>query len=136
MSASQSYSILGEPVSGKNHMQIRRNHRTGGRFIAIGDAAASWQVEAVSQLVRQRGRRPTIRGPVYVDYTAYQRTDRRDVDNIESALFDALAKARVIEDDLLIVDHRGRKAVDAARPRIEVSVTAIPTATPLPGPPV
>jgi Holliday junction resolvase RusA-like endonuclease len=118
--------ITGNPISGKNHMQIRYNPRTESRFLAISDAAQKWQVEAVRQLCEQRKgkNRDTLRGPVFVEYRAYQSADVRDIDNIEAALFDALKKAGVIEDDKLIVDHRGRKFVDAEKPRIEIEVCA------------
>lgn len=112
--------IEGRPRSGKNHMQpIWR----GKRMILVkSDAAAEWQASAVQQLVKQRGKRPTLRGPVYVEYTAYQTADVADLDNISSALFDALAKALVIEDDKLIVRQLGMKAIDRQNPRIEVLV--------------
>lgn len=116
------YIIEGVPVSGKNHMQMMVNRKTGKRFMKIGKVAQTWQDDAIGQLTRQRGRRMTIDGPVYVEYIAYQPWDRCDLDNIEAALFDALKKALVIRDDKLIVDHRGRKDVDKERPRIEVSV--------------
>lgn len=122
----QHYVLEGEPVSGKNHNQIRRNRRTGRPYITKGDVAAAWAIDAIQQLVKQRGRQTTIRGPVFVDYTAYQRADTRDIDNMEAALFDALKKALVIEDDRYITDHAGRKRVDPDRPRIEVSITPIP----------
>ena len=124
----KTYCIHGQPVSGKNSTQIRVNRKTGGRFVTTSDAAKTWQMEAVRQLVDQRGRTRTIYGPAYVEYVAYQTADTRDIDNMESALFDALKKARVIEDDKLIVDHRGRKAIDRENPRIEVTVRAIPDA--------
>ena len=122
---SQSYVIEGEPVSGKNHQQIRWSRKHQRRYVAKSDAAATWILDAVQQLVKQRGRSPTLRGPVFVDYTAYQRHDRRDVDNMEAALFDALKDAHVIEDDRFITDHAGRKRVDPERPRIEVTITPI-----------
>lgn len=122
---SKTYCIEGRPVSGKNSTQIRVNRKTGGRFVTTSEAAKGWQAEAIAQLCNQRGRTRTIYGPVFVEYVAYQTADVCDIDNMESALFDALKKARVIEDDKLIQDHRGRKAIDTARPRIEVTVSAI-----------
>ena len=124
---SYGYVIEGVPVSGKNHMQPMVNRKTGKRFMKIGDVAQAWQDEAVAQLAQQRlasGVR-TLDGPVYVEYTAYQPWDRCDLDNMESALFDALKKALVIRDDKLIQDHRGRKAVDKDRPRFEVFVSLL-----------
>jgi Holliday junction resolvase RusA-like endonuclease len=120
------YVIDGRPVSGKNH--TKRVWRGGRQYTVKSDAAAAWQVDAVAQLVKQRGRRPTLRSPVYVEYVAYQSADVCDIDNMESALFDALKKALIIADDALIHDHRGRKAIDRARPRFEVTVTPMPEA--------
>lgn len=121
------YVIEGTPVSGKNHMQPMVNRKTGKRFMKIGKVAQTWQDDAIRQLSEQRTneRRRTIDGTVYVEYIAYQPFDRCDIDNMESALFDALKKALVIRDDKLIVDHRGRKAVDKHRPRFEVIVSPI-----------
>lgn len=121
-----SFTINGVPVSGKNSQRIAVNRRTGQRFTLKSKAAAAWQQNAIAQLTQQRTgkRRHTLAGPVYVEYVAYQATDRCDIDNIEAALFDALRKAQVIEDDKLIVDHHGRKAIDRANPRIEVTVQA------------
>ncbi len=91
--------------------------------MSTSDAAKKWQVDAIRQLTDQRKgkNRTTLRGPVFVEYRAYQTADIRDIDNIESALFDALKKALVIEDDKLIVDHRGRKFVSDT-PRIEIEI--------------
>lgn len=119
------YTIEGIPISGKNSSQIAFNRKTGKTFVRSSKAAKAWQIEAIAQLSEQRGRQKTIDGPVYVEYTAYQPWDRCDIDNMEASLFDALKKALVIRDDKAIVDHRGRKAVDKARPRFEVTVTAI-----------
>lgn len=119
--------IEGVPVSGKNSSRIFVNKRTGARFVTKSKMAASWQTSAIAQLTQQRTgkNRNTLRGQVFVEYRAYQAVDRCDIDNIESALFDALKKALIIEDDKLIVDHRGRKFVDKQRPRIEVELCEV-----------
>lgn len=121
------YVIDGRPRSGKNHTQ-RVFSRKRGAFITVkSEASAAWQFEAIRQLSAQRleRRSATILGPVYVEYIAYQSADVADIDNIECALFDAIAKAGLIANDKNIVDHRGRKAIDRERPRIEVTVTEI-----------
>ncbi len=118
------FCIEGNPVSGKNSVRIMQNRKTGNRFVTKSKAAASWQTSAIAQLTEQRKgkQRLTLRGPVFVEYRAYQKWDSCDIDNIEAALFDALKKAGVIEDDKMIVDHRGRKFVDAEKPRIEIEL--------------
>lgn len=117
------YVIQGEPVSGKNSQQIRFNRRTGARYITKSDAAAGWQVDAVAQLVKQRGRRKTMQGAVRVEFVAWQRSKTRDLDNIAAALFDALKKARVIGDDAQITELAARKYTDPEDPCIEITLT-------------
>jgi Holliday junction resolvase RusA-like endonuclease len=126
VSVKKCFVIEGNPVSGKNHMEIRFNPKTKSRFIAIGKAARTWQDEAVRQLVEQRkgSNRSTLRGQLYIEYRVYQSADTRDIDNIEAALFDALKKAKVIEDDKNIVDHRGAKFL-SDQPRIEIELLEI-----------
>jgi Holliday junction resolvase RusA-like endonuclease len=119
------YVIEGRPRSGKNHTKRVYSRRLKRTITVISDAAAAWQLDAVRQISQQRGRAPTLHGPVYVEYTAFQSVDIADIDNMESALFDAIKKAGLIEDDKLIVDHRGRKAIDAMRPRFEFTITPI-----------
>jgi Holliday junction resolvase RusA-like endonuclease len=115
------YVIEGRPVSGKNSQRIAVNRETGNRFTLKSKAATAWNATATRQLIEQRGRRRKLAGALYVEYTAYQTADICDLDNITSALFDAL-KGIVIEDDSMIVEYRARKAIDRVRPRIEVSV--------------
>jgi Holliday junction resolvase RusA-like endonuclease len=119
--------IMGNPVSGKNSTQILLNKKTGSRFVKKSKAASAWQDEAIAQLTDQRKgkNRKTLRGALYVEYRAYQKWDACDIDNIEAALFDALKKAGVIEDDKNIVDHRGQKFVCKDSPRIEIEILEI-----------
>lgn len=119
------YVIEGRPRSAKNSTQICVNRKTGQRFVRKSKAAGQWQDDAIRQLAQQRGRAKTLRGPVFVDYTVFQTADVADIDNLESALFDALKKARVIEDDKLITDHAGRKRIDRARPRFEIVIREV-----------
>ena len=127
MSVKKCFCITGVPVSGKNSTRIRINRKTGARFVSKSKAATEWQQSAIAQLTEQRKgtNRKTLRGNLYVEYRAYQKWDRCDIDNIESALFDALKKAKVIEDDKLIIDHRGRKFVDSENPRIEIELLEV-----------
>lgn len=126
--SAQNFIIDGEPVSAKNSQQIRHN-RHGRPFIAKSDAAAEWQLNAIGQLSvqRTRGRLATIRGDCAVSFTAYQR-QKRDIDNIASALFDALKKAKVIGDDMDITKIKDAEKITdpECEPRIEVTVTPLP----------
>jgi Holliday junction resolvase RusA-like endonuclease len=118
--------IVGPPVSGKNHMQIRKNRKTGGRFIAKSDAAAAWIVQAAGQLTEQRlrSRVPTFRESVRVTCDVYQTAETPDLDNVLTACGDAMQKAGVVEDDALIHEWCARKFVVPADPRVEITVTA------------
>ena len=126
VSAKKYFCIAGVPVSGKNSSRIMFNKKTKSRFVIKSKAAAAWQADAIRQLTEQRKgtNRNTLRGNIYVEYRAYQKSDRCDIDNIEAALFDALKKAKVIEDDKNIVDHRGQKFI-SENPRIEIELLEV-----------
>src|SRR5690348_10482679 len=101
------------------------NRRTGGRFITKSEAAAAWQVEAVQQLLRQRGRRKTWRGDVAVAVHSVQANKTPDIDNVCNAVLDALKVAQIIEDDKDVVSLHGLKSIDRERQFIEVSISEV-----------
>lgn len=119
------YVIEGEPVSGKNSMRIVWSPKRNRRVVVKSTQASAWQLSAIEQLVKQRGRTKTMRGDVCVALFAYQRDKRRDLDNVIASLLDALKKARVIEDDFNVAQVRATRYIVPNEPRIEVMVTPL-----------
>ena len=128
--------IEGIPRTAKNSQRIFRNKRTGAAFIVAGKSAESWGAQAVRQLIEQysnlrhRANHTAdcrITQDVHVKALIYR--DRRvgDLDNFEHAIGDALQKAGVIKNDSQIESWDGsRKLLDKARPRVELTIEAMP----------
>lgn len=119
------YTVLGEPRSGKNSQKIARAGQR--RFVRKSKAASAWLATAHEQLTTQmRAKRlKLVRGPVRVDVTCYQKVDRCDVDNMVSLVYDAL-KGVCIEDDKTIQGGLNWKYVDRAAPRVDITITPLP----------
>jgi Holliday junction resolvase RusA-like endonuclease len=113
------YVITGIPRSGKNSQQIMRAGQR--RFVRKSKAASQWLDDAFRQLKEQMGRRGALDGKVRVDIVLYQPSDRCDLDNMVSLVYDAL-KGTVIGDDKHIVCGWNEKRVDKGNPRTEVTV--------------
>jgi Holliday junction resolvase RusA-like endonuclease len=113
------YTILGIPRSGKNSQQLMKAGNR--RFVRKSKAASGWLATAAIQLREQLGRRSPLPGAVRVDIIAYQPSDRCDLDNMVSLVYDAL-KGCVIHDDKYIVCGWSEKRVDKGNPRVEVTI--------------
>lgn len=96
-----------------------KNVRRNGR--AATERYTAWAIEALRALQDQRA--VGVAGPISVVYQ-FRRPDRRrrDLGNLEKAVSDLLVKARLIEDDSLIVDLRMMWGGDAP-----VTITISPT---------
>lgn len=113
------YTILGVPRSGKNSQNI---FKVGARrFVRKSKAASQWLAIAEKQLREQLGRQQPMTGKVRVDVVLYQPSDRCDLDNMVSLVYDALKRV-VIGDDKDIVCGWNEKLVDKANPRAEVTI--------------
>ena len=115
--------ILGAPVTKKNHQRIARNRKTGTPFILQSKQAVSWEKAAVWQLANQwRGRKP-ISSAAWVRATFYRERATGDLCNFMGALADALERAGVVENDRLITCWDStRLDKDADRPRVELEI--------------
>ena len=118
----------GQPVSGKNHMQpVHR--RDGSVGIRKGAAVTNWYARVVPVLLQQfqRAGGRTIAIPVHVAVHQFVQhgvcsTANPDGDNAMSAVWDALVRARILQDDRLIVSWSGRKTHDRVNPRVEIVI--------------
>lgn len=119
----------GQPVSAKNHMRPLRlgNGRT---IIARGKVAERWFAATVPVLAKQFAAHglPTLRAPLRVETHQFLKHapgagPSPDGDNVQAAVWDALVKARVIDDDKWIVTWGGSRRQDARNPRVEIEIT-------------
>lgn len=117
--------IDGTPITKKNSQQIRRNSRTGRRFIAQSNRYQSFEQAALWQL---RGSEPDepICVPVQVVEVFYVPDKRRrDLTNLEEAVDDILAAAGVLKDDCwaILDNHDGSHVrIDKDNPRVEIKI--------------
>lgn len=116
------------PVTKKNHQTIRKNRRTGQRYIAQSDTYREY--EAACLLLIPRDARKGLFKPVNVKGIFYMPTDRRvDLTNLLAALHDVLTKAGVLRDDsslsprIVVGTDGSRVLVDRDNPRTEVEIT-------------
>lgn len=87
--------ILGQTPSKKNSKQIRKNWRTGQRFIGSSDIAKDWQLDALTQL--QQEHRRFNKGRIQIDYMFYVKDDvARDLDNMIASVNDVLQEANAL----------------------------------------
>lgn len=121
----------GQPISGKNHMQPIKL-KNGRISIRKGKAVTDWYDRVVPVLARQFAALglTTIRVPVHVDVHQFVKfgvcsTANPDGDNAQSAVWDALVHAHVLQDDRLIVTWGGSKVHDKAKPRVEIEVRVL-----------
>ena len=120
--------ILGNPATKKNNMQIRRNRKTGKNFIAQSDRYLNykdtflWQVPSVAKI--------NINYPINLKCIYYRQTKHRvDLVNLLNATNDLLVEAGVLEDDNcnIVFSHDGSEVrYDKDNPRVEIEIEAIP----------
>lgn len=121
------FTIPLEPVTKKNHQQIRVNRRTGKRFVAQSDKYRLYE-DACVLLISPQERR-NIDYPVNIKALYYMPSHRRvDLINLHSALHDILTKAGVIKDDnanIVVSTDGSRVLYDKDHPRTEVEITRL-----------
>jgi len=122
----------GQPVSAKNGKRAFLNKRTQQMHVTRSQAIISWYAEQVPELTQQFQRLglATIARFVHVDTHQFLRDDvmaaaSPDGDNVMSAAWDALVKAKVLKDDKLVVTWGGSRQRDSARPRVEIEVRVL-----------
>lgn len=122
-SLSLSYRLLliGQLVSGKNRVRIRRDghHYPENRFL-------NWRSQAFCQILDQgQWGKPTITVPVMLtcDYWPGDHTTR-DVSGMLDALFHLLVYAKVLKDDGLVYSVWWRRHAVTAHPQVILEVEA------------
>lgn len=120
--ALMTFTILGPPVTKKNHARIART-RDGRPFILQSRPHEKWVRSAVQQL-RAQGRNAAIfEAPVSLAATIYRSKRIGDLVNFLQAICDALEEAGIVENDRLIQSFDGsRLAHDKENPRVEIRI--------------
>ncbi len=125
----RAFTILGAPATKKNSGRIFRS-RAGRPFVMPSAAFKAWENTAVLQLQSQNRGAPAIATPVELTAVVYRKRNTGDLDNHLSAVCDALQKARIITNDKFVASFgKSRLDKDAARPRVEITITTIGEAT-------
>jgi Holliday junction resolvase RusA-like endonuclease len=124
--------ILGQPVSKKNSMQMAR---IKGRFFPVPSASyRRWMTLAKQQVPGQAAGIPGLpyERPVHLKITAYRHTKRKiDLSNIYAAVEDMLQKYKILKDDALVESHDGSRKIlgvpeNEARVEIELNELIAP----------
>lgn len=112
------------PITKKNHQRIRKNMRTGGRYIAPSQAFENYQMACWPYLV---GHKKKIDRPCNVRAIYYMPDNRKvDLANLHNALHDILVKYEVLADDncrIIASTDGSRVRVDKEFPRTEITIT-------------
>lgn len=117
------FTIPLNPITKKNHQQIRKNRRTGRMFVAQSDAYMRYQ-GGCGYFIKGRGM--LIDYPVEVTTVFYMQTRHVvDLPNLIAAIHDILTAYEVIKDDncriIQSVDG-SRVEYDKENPRTEVII--------------
>lgn len=92
--------IKGDTPSQKNRKIISVNRATGRPFLRTADKVKEWQESANIQLLQQWKNLKVTEYPIDVNVVIYYGSMRRhDLDNALGSIMDALATAKIIEDD-------------------------------------
>jgi len=114
--------LLGKPITKKNSMQIIS---CGGRPRLIQSKAyLAYEKDCLKQIPF----RETIEAKIEVSCQYWLKDKRKtDLTNLLAATHDILQKARIIEDDALIVSVDGSRivGVDKVNPRVEILIKAV-----------
>lgn len=117
------------PRTKKNHQQIKKNRKTGGRY--VGQSKVYEKYEKDSILLIPATARLHIKTPANIKALYYMDSLRRvDITNLNSALHDILVQAGVLDNDssinprIVAATDGSRVYVDQQNPRTEVIITA------------
>ena len=120
----KSLTIMGIPVSKKNHGQIITNQKTGRPMLLPSPQYRKYEADALRQLHKPA---EPVRTPCNAQYRYYMPNARKcDLVNLMQATNDILVKAGVIEDDnySIVASHDGSGVfVDKQNPRVEIILT-------------
>lgn len=126
------FTIPIDPRTKKNHQEIRKNKRTGARYIANGDAYQVYVRDTVMEIHASKkalGLKSPIDYPVNIKATYYMGSRRKvDISNLHSCLHDVLVHNEVIIDDncrIIVGTDGSRVRYDKHQPRTEVEITRI-----------
>ena len=114
------------PRTKKNHQEIRKNRKTGKRFVAQGDIYKQYEKDC--KWFIKPPEKP-LTGPLNIRCIFYKENARIcDLTNLLEAIDDILVKYKVIEDDnfnVLAAHDGSRVFIDRDNPRTEITITSM-----------
>ena len=117
------------PRTKKNHQEIRKNFKTGGRYIGQSDAYTRYEQDCMWFVPANA--RVRIETPVNIKALFFMDKDAKvDITNLHNALHDILVGAGVLLDDsslhprIVAGTDKSRVFVDKENPRTEVTITS------------
>jgi Holliday junction resolvase RusA-like endonuclease len=116
--------IPGEPVTKKTNQRVFKRSG-GGHFLVPSKKTVSWTALAIACIQHQWQSNIDVQwvGPIHVRALFYRSKNFSDLDNLCSAVGDALQRSGAIANDKLIHSWDGsRKLIDKLNPRVEVEV--------------
>lgn len=118
------FTIPGTPATKKtSQIPVKSKGRT---IIIPAKATRDWTKNAEPWCKRAMRGRPPLEGPIRVGYRFFLSPDQRaDLGGLEAAADDAMQKIVYLNDKQICARLFSEKAIDAARPRVEVTVEAV-----------
>ena len=120
----KSLTIMGIPVSKKNHGQIITNQKTGRPMLLPSPQYRKYEADALKQIHKPA---EPISTAVNAQYRYFMPNARKcDLVNLMQATNDILVKGEVIADDnyTIVASHDGSGVwVDKENPRVEITIT-------------
>lgn len=118
------------PRTKKNHQVIKKNRKTGARYIGQSDAYTQYEKDCM-WFIPARAKQ-NVQTPVNIKALFYvERNAKVDITNLNSALHDILVSAGVLKDDsslhpcIVAGTDGSRVYLDPINPRTEITITSM-----------
>jgi len=120
------FTILGRPITKKNHSQIITNRKTGRQYLIPSKQYIQYEADCVIQIPSSV--RLGLDMPCMLKTVFFMPNERNvDVNNLQSSISDILVKAGVIKDDNRFIStiNYAWCETDKKNPRTEITIDVI-----------